>query len=190
MRYLAVDARRSIPGRKYFISPIAIGHSRRFAAGGDIRIELTRDQISRCPTAPQANLRSSTEVLGCGIEARDGVIGTTFDLVVDDETWDITDVLVNSHDWLRGSMLLISPEVIERIKLCVYRNPVHFLDVDVRFANGGHQDVSIRRRINPGQCTRDIDLAGDDRNIASVSMLYEETSWRRGAHATVRVFAE
>jgi hypothetical protein len=115
VRYLAVDVRRSIPGRKYFISPIAIGHSRRFAAGGDIRIELTRDQISRCPTAPQANLRSSTEVLGCGIEARDGVIGTAFDLVVDDETWDITDVLVDSHDWLRGSMLLISPEVIERI---------------------------------------------------------------------------
>ena len=54
-------------------------------------------------------------MLGCGIEARDGVIGTAFDLVVDDETWDITDVLVDSHDWLRGSMLLISPEVIERI---------------------------------------------------------------------------
>ena len=115
VRYLAVDTRRWMPGRKYFISPVAIGRSRRFATRGDIRVELTRDQISRCPTAPQANLRSSTEVLGCGIDARDGAIGTVSDLVVDDETWDITDVLVDSRDWLRGSMLLISPEVIERI---------------------------------------------------------------------------
>jgi hypothetical protein len=77
----------------------------------------------------------------------------------------------------------------ERIRLCVYRNPVHFLDVDVRFHNGGHQDVSVQSRINPGQCTRAIDLRGDDRDIASVSMLYEETSFRR-RHATVRLFAE
>ncbi len=90
---------------------------------------------------------------------------------------------------LRNALISVSRQ-FERIKLCVYRNPVRFLDVDVRFANGGHQDVSLRQRINPGQCTRNIDLTGDDRNIASVSMLYEDTSWRRGAHATVRLFAE
>jgi hypothetical protein len=90
----------------------------------------------------------------------------------------------------RDTIVVEGPRQFERIKLCVYRNPVHFLDVDVRFANGGHQDVSVRQRVNPGQCTRNIDLTGDDRNIATISMLYEETSWRRGAHATVRVFAE
>lgn len=90
----------------------------------------------------------------------------------------------------RDTIVVNGPRQFERIKLCVYRNPVHFLDLDVRYANGGHQDVSLRARINPGQCTRNIDLNGDDRNITSISMLYEETSWRRGAHATVRVFAE
>lgn len=78
----------------------------------------------------------------------------------------------------------------ERIRLCVERNPVRFRDLDVRFANGGHQDVQVRARINPGQCSRAIDLVGDDRNIATISLLYEETSRRRGAHATVRVYAE
>lgn len=77
----------------------------------------------------------------------------------------------------------------ERIKLCVYRNPVHFIDLDVRYRNGGHQDVSVRQRINPGECTRAIDLNGDDRDIVSVSMLYEETSFRRRT-ATVRLFGE
>jgi hypothetical protein len=90
----------------------------------------------------------------------------------------------------RDTIVVEGPRQFERIKLCVYRRPVHVLDVDVRFANGGHQDVSVRQRINPGECTRNIDLTGDDRNITSISMLYEETSWRRGAHATVRVFAE
>ena len=53
--------------------------------------------------------------VGCGIEARDGAIGKVADLVVDDETWEITDVLVDSRHWLPGRLLLISPQVIERI---------------------------------------------------------------------------
>ncbi len=81
------------------------------------------------------------------------------------------------------------PRQFERIKLCVYRNPVHFYDLDVFYRNGGHQDVSVRQRINPGECTRAIDLNGDDRNIARVAMVYEETSFRRRT-ATVRLFAE
>jgi hypothetical protein len=81
------------------------------------------------------------------------------------------------------------PRQFERIKLCVYRNPVHFYDLDVFYRNGGHQDVSVRTRINPGECTRAIDLNGDDRNITRVAMVYEETSFRRRT-ATVRLFGE
>jgi len=89
----------------------------------------------------------------------------------------------------RDTIVVHGPRQFERIKLCVYRNPVHFIDVDVFYRNGGHQDVSVRSRINPGECTRAIDLNGDDRNITRVSMLYEETSFRRRT-ATVRLFAE
>lgn len=89
----------------------------------------------------------------------------------------------------RDVIVLEGPRRFERIKLCVYRNPVHFYDLDVAYQNGGHQDVSVRSRINPGQCTRAIDLNGDDRNIARVAMVYEETSFQRRT-ATVRLFAE
>ena len=89
----------------------------------------------------------------------------------------------------RDTINVNGPRQFERIKLCVYRNPVHFYDLDVRFHNGGHQDVSVRQRINPGECTRAIDLNGDDRDITTVSMVYEETSFRRRT-ATVRLFAE
>jgi hypothetical protein len=89
----------------------------------------------------------------------------------------------------RDTIAVQGPRQFERIKLCVYRNPVHFYDLDIRYANGGHQDVSVRERVRAGQCTRAIDLNGDDRNITTISMLYEETSFRRRT-ATVRVFAE
>jgi hypothetical protein len=89
----------------------------------------------------------------------------------------------------RDTIVVEGPRRFDRIKLCVYRNPVHFIDVDVHFRNGGHQDVSVRQRINPGDCTRAINLEGDDRNITRVTMLYEETSFRRRT-ATVRLFGE
>ncbi|MBK6702823.1 MAG: DUF2541 family protein [Caulobacteraceae bacterium] len=89
----------------------------------------------------------------------------------------------------RDVVMVEGPRSFERIKLCVYRNPVHFYDLDVFYRNGGHQDVSVRQRINPGECTRVIDLNGDDRNITRIAMVYEETSFRRRT-ATVRVFGE
>jgi hypothetical protein len=89
----------------------------------------------------------------------------------------------------RDTIVVEGHRQYERIRLCVYRNPVRFIDIDMRFQNGGHQDVQVRQRVNPGECTRAIDLNGDDRDIRSVSMLYEETSFRR-RHATVRLFAE
>ncbi|MCE9524015.1 MAG: hypothetical protein K8S25_16480 [Alphaproteobacteria bacterium] len=76
-----------------------------------------------------------------------------------------------------------------RIKLCVYRHPVKFYDLDVNFHNGGHQDVQIRSRINAGGCTRNIDLEGGNRDINTIKIVYEETSALR-RHATVRIFAE
>ena len=88
----------------------------------------------------------------------------------------------------RDTIVVEGPRRFDEIKLSVYRQPVHFLDLDVRFANGGHQDVSVRQRINPGECTRNINLEGDDRNITTVSMVYEETSFRRRT-ATVRLYA-
>ncbi len=89
----------------------------------------------------------------------------------------------------RDTIVVEGARRFERIRLCAYRNPVHILDMDVHFANGGHQDVSLRERINPGQCSRAINLEGDDRNIRSVTMVYEETSARRRT-ATVRLLAE
>src|SRR4030095_10704503 len=68
VRYLVVNTRDRIPGRKHLVSPIAIDRENSFE--GDIRVELTRAQIAGCPLAAgESSLRSSTEMIGCGIEA-------------------------------------------------------------------------------------------------------------------------
>jgi hypothetical protein len=86
-------------------------------------------------------------------------------------------------------IVLPGPVHYRRLKICVYDHPVHFYDMDVFFANGGHQDVSLRSRLNAGECTRNIDLNGGARNITRIRLKYEETSWFV-ARAVVRVFGE
>ncbi len=78
----------------------------------------------------------------------------------------------------------------DRIRICAYGRPVHFIDLTVHFANGGVQDVPVRAVVRPGTCTRTIDLVGDDRNISAVHFVYEANSRRRFAGAEVRLFGE
>jgi hypothetical protein len=89
----------------------------------------------------------------------------------------------------RDAIAIDGHQRFERIRICVYRNPVHFRDLDIVYHNGGHQDAEVRAVIPAGGCTRSIDLTGDDRDIAAISLIYEETS-RHRARAHVRVFAE
>ena len=100
VRYLLVNARRWFPPQVPRFAdrdrPRAFRraeHSRRARA----------EQISRCPTARKAANLCSSAAVSCDIEATDGGVGSVADLVIDDETWEITDVLVDSRTWLRAS---------------------------------------------------------------------------------------
>jgi hypothetical protein len=73
-----------------------------------------------------------------------------------------------------------------QIRLCVKHRAVNLKDVDVVFANGGHQDVHVRRRIGAGECTRAIDLKGGNRRIHRIVMRYQ-TIRDRGPQAVVTV---
>jgi hypothetical protein len=73
-----------------------------------------------------------------------------------------------------------------QMRLCVYGAPLAMRDLDVRYANGGHQDVRVRMRMRAGTCTRNIDLAGFRRDVRFIRMQYAPL--RRGwARPTVRV---
>ena len=59
-----------------------------------------------------------------------------------------------------------------RIRVCAINQPLNLRDFDIRFQNGGHQDVNPRAVLRPGTCTRAVDLRGNRRDIASVRLKY------------------
>ncbi len=61
------------------------------------------------------HLRSSRAVTGYHIEARDGDVGHVEDFLIDDETWAIRYLLIDTHDWLPGKRVLLGPEWVQAI---------------------------------------------------------------------------
>lgn len=61
------------------------------------------------------NLRSMNAVKGYYIKAEDGDIGHIVDFVIDDETWAIRYLVIDTSNWWRGKKVLVSPYWIERV---------------------------------------------------------------------------
>ena len=61
------------------------------------------------------NLRSTHDVSGRDIEAKDGAIGHVEDFIIDDETWAIRYLVVDTRNWWPGKKVLISPKWIKRV---------------------------------------------------------------------------
>lgn len=63
----------------------------------------------------QSHLRSAEEVKGYHIQATDGEIGHVEDFLVDDESWVLRYLIVDTRNWLPGKKVLIAPEWIQDI---------------------------------------------------------------------------
>lgn len=61
------------------------------------------------------NLRSTHDVDGHHIQALDGEIGHVSDFIIDDETWSIRYLVVDTKNWWPGRHVLIAPSWIERV---------------------------------------------------------------------------
>jgi uncharacterized protein YrrD len=168
IRYLVVDTRRWLPGRKVLISPVAVGKtdwgSKQFV------LNLTRDQVRKSPDintdkpislqrqielhdyyvwpyywatggfvpvypppvmpppekkarqtaqsdAERHNpyLRSTKEVIGYHIQARDGEIDHVEDFLIDEKRWVLCYMVVDTRNWLPGRKVLVSPEWIKYV---------------------------------------------------------------------------
>jgi hypothetical protein len=59
-----------------------------------------------------------------------------------------------------------------RIRVCSINQPLNLRDFDIRYQNGGHQDVNTRAVLRAGTCTRAVDLRGKRRDINSVRLRY------------------
>jgi uncharacterized protein YrrD len=61
------------------------------------------------------HLRSTQDVSGHHIQAADGEIGHVEDFIIDDETWAIRYLIIDTRNWWPGKKVLVSPQWIERV---------------------------------------------------------------------------
>ena len=62
------------------------------------------------------HLRSGNAVMRYHIEATDGDIGHVHSMLVDDETWAIRYIVVDTSNWWLGHQVLISPQCISEVR--------------------------------------------------------------------------
>lgn len=60
-------------------------------------------------------LHNTSDVSGYDIEATDGEIGDVKDFIIEDGTWAIRYLIVDTGGWLPGKKVLIAPEWIDRV---------------------------------------------------------------------------
>jgi sporulation protein YlmC with PRC-barrel domain len=109
-------------GRKLMISPSSVERS---SPDARMRVRMTREQLQSNPEVeanPAAsgpdgsNLLSGAELMGYGLEAPDGEIGHVEDLLVDDESWAIADMVVDTRKWFPGGKrVLVPPTAVAEI---------------------------------------------------------------------------
>jgi len=61
------------------------------------------------------HLRSTHEVIGYNIHAKDGEIGHVADFIIDDENWAIRYLVIDTKNWWPGKKVLVSPLWIDRV---------------------------------------------------------------------------
>jgi hypothetical protein len=94
----------------YWIGPYVWGYYPYLVRNGE-----TRKKPDRGEKAWDPNLRSTHDVSGHHIQAADGEIGHVEDFIVDDVTWTIRYLIIDTRNWWPGRKLLISPQWIERV---------------------------------------------------------------------------
>ena len=72
------------------------------------------------------HLRSTHEVKGYHIHATDGEIGHVNDFIIDDQTWKLEYLVVDTHNWLGGKKVLIATKHIQKVQ---WENSKVFVDV-------------------------------------------------------------
>ncbi len=81
----------------------------------NIRNRKKLPKSTKVKKAWDSHLRCTHDVSGHHIQAVDGEIGHVEDFIIDDETWAIRYLIVNTQNWWEGKMVLVSPRWIDRI---------------------------------------------------------------------------
>jgi sporulation protein YlmC with PRC-barrel domain len=208
IRYLVVDPRKWLSGRKVLISPVVLGEPN--WKEREFPVSLIKEQVKNSPDigtdkplsrqheenlhkyyswpfywdyeaianvgpmmSAQAekkklatekgeedpHLRSTKEIIDYRIHAIDGEIGHVQDFVVEDKSWVIRYMVVDTRNWLPGKKVLVSPDWIERIS---WADSEVYVDLPREVIKGGPR-FDPRQPVNREYEERMYDLYGRPR---------------------------
>ena len=89
-----------------------------YSWGNYSHLERDRDKWAESIPHEKAwnpHLRSTENVIGHHIQALDGEVGHVEDFIIEDETWAIRYLVVDTHNWWPGKKVLVSPQWIESV---------------------------------------------------------------------------
>jgi hypothetical protein len=89
--------------------------TRRLATEGGFEAAMAARGTPGTPAAGDCHLRSRAVVTGYDIQATDGDIGHVKDVLVDDRTWAIRYLIVDTSNWWGGHDVLIAPQWIKAV---------------------------------------------------------------------------
>jgi len=75
---------------------------------------INNSELSKTPKG-DPNLRSTKIVEGYNIQSNDGEIGHVEDFIIDDKKWNLVFLTIDTHNWLPGRKVLVSPHWIKQI---------------------------------------------------------------------------
>ncbi len=105
-------------------------------------------------------------------------------------TWDSTGWTLLGSQTVNGrtdrdTIVVNQRARFDKLTLVVENSDLELLDLDIEFANGQRWSPRIGYRFREGQRSRTIDLPGDDRHIARITLLYRNTPGGGAARASI-----
>jgi sporulation protein YlmC with PRC-barrel domain len=115
--HLAVHPDEAPADRSVLISPSSIRRNWNVAT---LPATLTRDDVRDCPqdgdiTVDGAHERNVEDIKGFHIQATDGEIGHVDDVLIDEDSWRVRYLLIDTSNWIGGKWVAISPSVLRGI---------------------------------------------------------------------------
>lgn len=104
---------------RYYGYPLYWGYSGLWGMGANPGFLSAGNPMEAVPPrtdeSGDAHLRSASEVRGYYIQGSDDAIGHVDDFVVDDETWQVRYLIVDTSNWWFGNKVLIAPRWASRV---------------------------------------------------------------------------
>lgn len=90
------------------------------------------------------HLRSILQVSGYGTNASDGEIGHVAYFIIEDKTWELVDLVVDTHDWIGGKKVLVAVAHVHSIS---YLNWLVYVDIKIEDIVSGklYQEVEYNQ---------------------------------------------